>query len=227
MTAALFDRAALSYDAWYETDLGRAVDEVEATLVSRLFVPSGSRVLDVGCGTGLYTARLARRGLDVTAVDSSGTMLDRARRRLAREGLHAAFVQSDIREVVGSLGRFDGILSVTAMEFIANPATVVEALFAALAPGASLVVGVVAGRSPWSEFYGAVARARPESVFARARFPTVDEVSRWAGSIPAEIATALRFPPETSSYAEAMAIEARRGGEPGFIAARWRAPRGW
>jgi len=44
-------------------------------------------VLDLGCGTGMMTLELARRGYDMTGVDYSPEMLDIARRAAEREGL--------------------------------------------------------------------------------------------------------------------------------------------
>jgi 2-polyprenyl-3-methyl-5-hydroxy-6-metoxy-1,4-benzoquinol methylase len=41
----------------------------------------GSRVLEIGCGTGIFTARLASSGADVTAVDVSPDLIERARAR--------------------------------------------------------------------------------------------------------------------------------------------------
>jgi SAM-dependent methyltransferase len=56
-------------------------------------VPPGSRVLDLGCGTGLPTARqLVDAGLQVVGVDLSGGMLARARANVPK----AEFVQADI-----------------------------------------------------------------------------------------------------------------------------------
>ncbi len=96
MPETLFDASAWRYDAWYETEPGRAVEEVERRLVDALFAPAGDRALDVGCGTGCYTERLARRGLAVTAIDASKEMLARARGRLARAGLEATFIEGDV-----------------------------------------------------------------------------------------------------------------------------------
>ena len=47
-----------------------------------------SLVLDLGCGTGRMTNLLARRGYDMTGVDYSPEMLDVARARAEKEGVH-------------------------------------------------------------------------------------------------------------------------------------------
>jgi SAM-dependent methyltransferase len=44
------------------------------------------RVIDVGCGTGQHAIAFAQRGMDVTGVDPSGEMLDRARANAAAAG---------------------------------------------------------------------------------------------------------------------------------------------
>lgn len=56
-------------------------------LLDRLDVIPGTRLLDVGTGSGALAIPAARRGADVVAVDHSPTMLERLRRRAAAEGL--------------------------------------------------------------------------------------------------------------------------------------------
>jgi SAM-dependent methyltransferase len=52
--------------------------------------------LEVGCGTGADAAYLAKRGFDVTAVDSSPTAIERARTRAERCGALVRFVLDDV-----------------------------------------------------------------------------------------------------------------------------------
>jgi len=59
------------------------------------FAPTS--VLDLACGTGNMSLLLARRGLQVTGVDSSATMLEVARKKLSDEGLYAELVEADMR----------------------------------------------------------------------------------------------------------------------------------
>lgn len=54
-----------------------------------------SRVLDLGCGPGLYSNRLARAGLDVTGVDFSSRSIAYAREAAERDGLCATYINED------------------------------------------------------------------------------------------------------------------------------------
>jgi SAM-dependent methyltransferase len=57
-------------------------------------VPKGT-VMDIGCGTGAHTVRLARRGCDVVAMDLTREGVKAARERLRRENLKGRFVVGD------------------------------------------------------------------------------------------------------------------------------------
>jgi SAM-dependent methyltransferase len=54
-----------------------------------------SRVLDLGCGPGLYASRLARAGIDVTGIDFSPRSIAYARESAARDGLRVTYVNED------------------------------------------------------------------------------------------------------------------------------------
>jgi ubiquinone/menaquinone biosynthesis C-methylase UbiE len=60
-------------------------EQVRLDIAARL--NPGDRVLDLGCGTGALAALLARKGVQVTAVDISPPMLGAAARRLREAGL--------------------------------------------------------------------------------------------------------------------------------------------
>src|SRR5262249_7821642 len=70
---------------------------------------AGTRVLDLGCGTGSHALPLAARGYHVVGVDRSSAMLARARDKAARRGLDISFQQGDIR-AVSLEERFDCVL---------------------------------------------------------------------------------------------------------------------
>ena len=53
-------------------------------------------VLDVGCGTGADAIYMVRRGLEVTAIDSAPTAIERARVRAEQEDALPRFVLADL-----------------------------------------------------------------------------------------------------------------------------------
>src|SRR5512136_2898731 len=55
-------------------------------MLDKLFLP-GSRLLDLGCGTGIDAVYLAARGYEIVAVDWSPQMAEHARTRAAEAGL--------------------------------------------------------------------------------------------------------------------------------------------
>jgi len=70
--AEIFDDWPDRYDQWFETPIGRVVREAERQLLRDACVPgSGERILDVGCGTGVFTLDFLAAGAEVTGVDLS------------------------------------------------------------------------------------------------------------------------------------------------------------
>ncbi|MGZ4106989.1 MAG: methyltransferase domain-containing protein, partial [Tumebacillaceae bacterium] len=66
-------------------------------ILQREGIAKGTRVLDVGCGTGQTSAYLVRQfGCQVTAIDRHPLMLEKARRRFQRERLNVTLVQGDV-----------------------------------------------------------------------------------------------------------------------------------
>jgi 2-polyprenyl-3-methyl-5-hydroxy-6-metoxy-1,4-benzoquinol methylase len=63
------------------SDRTETIDAATAWLTSTFAIGAGSRVLDLGCGPGLYTLRLAVTGAGVTGVDFSASSIAYARRR--------------------------------------------------------------------------------------------------------------------------------------------------
>jgi len=91
-----YDGQAVYGDAdLYEHQSGALSADLDFYL--REALATGGPALECACGTGRVTLHLARAGLEVTGVDLSRPMLDRAIARAAAERLDIAWVHADIR----------------------------------------------------------------------------------------------------------------------------------
>ncbi|MCI4323662.1 MAG: class I SAM-dependent methyltransferase [Thermoplasmata archaeon] len=96
---------AQEYDQWWNREgrydrggVANAQWLLERHEVEQLFdsLPFGHRVLELAPGTGIWTERLARRGLSVTAVDASEEMLAMNRARLGLQSTRVDYRVADL-----------------------------------------------------------------------------------------------------------------------------------
>src|SRR5919198_4251645 len=88
-------------------------------LVAYAGLAAGSRVLEIGCGTGQATLPLAERGLEIVCVELGEGLAAVARRTLARfadvEVVHASFEEW---EPEPRAERFDAVVAFTAFHWV-------------------------------------------------------------------------------------------------------------
>lgn len=104
------DRVAPRYDDSYDDAFWQWHDALTWDyLKPHLPTDSNSEVVDLGCGTGKWAARIRKSGYAVTCVDISARMVDQARARLDQQRASAgiAFVQADLSDLSAlPAGRF-------------------------------------------------------------------------------------------------------------------------
>jgi 2-polyprenyl-3-methyl-5-hydroxy-6-metoxy-1,4-benzoquinol methylase len=76
----------------------RTIDDQVEWIHTRILGSTSGRVLDLGCGPGLYTSRLARLGHTCTGIDFSPASIAYAREHAKTEQLPCDYIQMDIRE---------------------------------------------------------------------------------------------------------------------------------
>ncbi len=117
--------------------------------LDRLRLAPGQRVLDVACGPGLFTRRLARAvapdGLAI-GLDISAPMLHRAVRDNA--GPATVYVRGDAGALPFAAGTFDAVCCFGALYLVPEPERVVDEMIRMLAPGGRIaILTSYAGRS--------------------------------------------------------------------------------
>jgi len=118
---------------------------------------AGTRVVEVGCGTGSQAAAMAQEGASVLGIDISAPSLDAARQRCELMGLSGTeFVLRDASEVCGAVrerGPFDTVLLFAVLEH-QRPVERLETLrvcWESLDPGGHMVVGDTPNRLTWTD----------------------------------------------------------------------------
>jgi ubiquinone/menaquinone biosynthesis C-methylase UbiE len=219
----VFDKESKLYDSWYETKMGAFADQVQTELAFSLFKPKkGMSVLDVGCGTGNFSIKLAKMGLNVTGIDVSDNMLDVARDKAKKGGLSIDFINMDARDMIFEDESFDGVISMAAIEFIQESEKVLNEMFRVVKKGGKIVIGTINRDSKWGELY--LSREFQEnSVFKYASFKTMDELINLYPEKPEATGQCLFIPLDASEDEISLDIEKQlsdteRGG---FLCALW------
>ncbi|CCG99602.1 3-demethylubiquinone-9 3-methyltransferase [Fibrella aestuarina BUZ 2] len=110
------------------------------------YVRPGDRVLDAGCGPGVFSLYAAQRGATVTAIDASNAMIDLTR-QAARQAQLTICAEIDWLPLTHDRGCFDLILSSSVLEYVPNlPGTLVS-LDRQVAAGGLLIVSMPNRRS--------------------------------------------------------------------------------
>jgi SAM-dependent methyltransferase len=119
-------------------------DLFQAHLALYLFaagLAAGKRVLDLGCGTGYGTARLAEAGAaGVLGIDSDPACVAYARRRFARPGVR--FAAGDAESLEEPPGAFDLVFAPYLLPRLASPAPALGAVARLLAPEGTFAASV-------------------------------------------------------------------------------------
>lgn len=106
----------------------------------RLAIAPGSRLLDIGCGSGQLALMAAKDGVAVTGVDIAGNLVERARARARAEGLTAHFEEADAEALPFEDASFDVVASLIGAMFAPRPELVAKELLRVCVPGGTIAM---------------------------------------------------------------------------------------
>lgn len=184
-----------------------AINPLRLDYVRRHGALGGARVLDVGCGGGIFAEAAAGAGADVTAIDPSPASVDIARAHAAESGLkiHYECIGVDVLADQQS-GAFDIVTCFEMLEHVPRPAEIVAACAAAAKPGGSVFFSTI-NRNPKSFLLAIVTaehvlRMIPRGTHEYVKLIQPSELAAWCRAAGLDVAdlTGLHYQPFTSSY---------------------------
>jgi SAM-dependent methyltransferase len=136
MATQTWDPTTYAKNARFVSDLGSPVLELLAP-------QPGERILDLGCGDGVLTRKIAGRAGDVVGVDSSAPQVEAARKL----GLDARVMNV---EDLPFQEEFDAVFSNAVLHWIRRADAVIDGVYRSLRPGGRFVAESV---RRWKTFW--------------------------------------------------------------------------
>jgi 2-polyprenyl-6-hydroxyphenyl methylase / 3-demethylubiquinone-9 3-methyltransferase len=148
---------------------------------------AGASALDVGCGGGLLSEALSRKGARVTGIDLAPGMIEVARLHAAEERLDIDYRVASAEEMAAGLAaRFDVLTCMEMLEHVPQPQRMLATLASLVRPGGSVFVSTL--NRNLKAFLLAIVGAEyvlkllPRGTHEYERLIRPSELARWARS---------------------------------------------
>ena len=164
---------------------------------------AGASVLDVGCGGGILTEAMARRGARVTGIDLSEKALRVAELHLHESKLDIRYEKAAVEDLAGE---FDVVTCMELLEHVPDPASMVASCARLARPGGRVFFSTI-NRNPKSYLFAVVGAEYvlgllPKGTHDYMRFIKPSELSRWtrAAGLRTEEMIGMTYNPITRRY---------------------------
>jgi len=218
----LFDDWADKYDRWFTTPIGKLVKAYEKEVILDLLNPSkGERILDAGCGSGIFTMDVLDLGASVVGLDISLPMLKGLGEKTGKYPLHR--VMGDMTNLPFEDKTFDRTVSVTALEFIEDGSGSIKEMFRVTKQGGCIVIATLNSLSPWAVRRRKKAQEGKNPLFENVFFRSPDEM-RALSPVEAVVKTAIHFQKDDDPvHARKIEMQGQSHGlnTGAFVIARW------
>jgi 2-polyprenyl-6-hydroxyphenyl methylase/3-demethylubiquinone-9 3-methyltransferase len=168
---------------------------------------AGKAVLDVGCGGGILTEAMARRGARVTGIDLADKAL-----RVAELHLHESLLKIDYQKAgaedfaASHPAGFDVVTCMELLEHVPQPGSLVAACARLARPGGHVFFSTI-NRNPKAYLFAVlgaeyVLRLLPKGTHDYARFVKPSELARWCreSGLRADELIGMTYNPVTQAY---------------------------
>ena len=198
-------------DRWWNPDgplqaLHR-INPLRLDYIDRRTPLNGAHVLDVGCGGGLLSEAMARRGARVLGIDLAQASLDVAAAHAREAGIKVEYACVDVEQLAAERPEmFDTVTCLELLEHVPDPARVVSACASAVQPGGTVFFSTI-NRNPKSFLLAIVGAEHvlgmlPMGTHQYDRLIRPSELAEWCRNSGLEVkdVTGLHFNPLTRDF---------------------------
>jgi len=182
-----------AYDLWRRSPLGALTECLEHDLIISMSAPlKGMRVLDVGCGDGTLTNKLATLGADAVGVDANSDMI-----AVAQTHQGGTYQVATATALPFPDASFDRVIAMTVLCVAPKRYDIMAEISRVLRPGGRLVIGDLGRWSTWA----LMRRLRAllgNRLWRQSQFFTKRDLTTListAGLEPVEFKSAIYYPP--------------------------------
>jgi ubiquinone/menaquinone biosynthesis C-methylase UbiE len=130
-----YDTIADVYDHHYDKPRGRCYHTHISTYIMNA-LPKGGKLLDIGCGTGLFVERYITAGGSAIGLDISSKMIQKARRRCTA----CDYTLGTGEKIPFCDNSFDAVSSLLVFSYVKDPETMLNEAYRVLKPGGKIAI---------------------------------------------------------------------------------------
>ena len=145
----------------------------------------GKTVIDIGCGGGLLSEGMARRGAVVTGIDLGEAPLAVARLHAEDSGVSVDYQQISAEQIAAErAGQYDVVTCLEMLEHVPDPASVIRACATLVKPGGHVFFSTI-NRNPKAFLFAIVGaeyvmRLLPRGTHEYAKLIRPSELAMWS-----------------------------------------------
>ena len=168
---------------------------------------TGKKVIDIGCGGGLLSEGMARRGATVTGIDLGEAPLAVARLHAEKSGVEVEYLQVLAEEIAEQrAGEYDAVTCLEMLEHVPDPASVIRACAKLVKPGGQVFFSTIS-RNPKAFLFAIVGaeyvlRLLPRGTHEYAKLIRPSELAGWSRDAGLDVrdTTGMTYNPVTQVY---------------------------
>lgn len=172
----------------------------------RLSLP-GKKVIDIGCGGGLLSEGMARRGATVTGIDLGEAPLAVARLHAEQSDVEVEYLQILAEDIAEQrAGEYDAVTCLEMLEHVPDPASVIRACAKLVKPGGQVFFSTI-NRNPKAFLFAIVGaeyvlRLLPRGTHEYAKLIRPSELAGWSRDAALDVrdTTGMTYNPVTQVY---------------------------